>query len=279
MSCRYYGDFLAYSIDGIECGRISGTGGDWATINIPFFTDGDHEISWTYSKSSSWYSGDDCGWIQNVAYVSGMPSGSPFEYTESSGQLTITGYRGLVPEQLTIPSKIDGKTVVAIGEDAFNRNSNPKWANLVSLVIPDSVKRIGEGAFYQCSLKDVVIGSGVVEIQNRAFDTKDIMTKFVFKGLPPTVIYNSGMCEPNYGFSFEGGYGVYSPTYASQWEAVIDDSGEWKGLTMGSSLYMPSSGFSYLARGNEVTIIGYAGSLPENLVIPETLGGKTVTKI
>lgn len=57
---------------------------------------------------------------------------------------------------LTIPSEHNGKPVTEIGKYAF------AYVNAKELIIPDSVTRILEGAFYNCkSLEKVTLGSGI----------------------------------------------------------------------------------------------------------------------
>lgn len=90
---------------------------------------------------------------------------------------------------LSIPAKVGGKAVVAIGERAFHDCVGLRsvtipegvtdigtWAfqycyGLRSVSIPDSVTRIGNGAFHDCrSLTSVVIPDGVTIIENGLFD-------------------------------------------------------------------------------------------------------------
>jgi len=69
---------------------------------------------------------------------------SVFEYTLEGDKAIITGLNpnSERPEDLVIPSTIDGYTVVGIADEAFSR----KYFN--SITIPDTIKRIGYMAFY-----------------------------------------------------------------------------------------------------------------------------------
>lgn len=70
----------------------------------------------------------------------------PFEYTvNKDNTVTITKYIG-TDKNVEIPEKIDGKTVVAIGDRAF---ANCK--TVVTITIPKNIKSIGEGVFIGCS--------------------------------------------------------------------------------------------------------------------------------
>ena len=73
----------------------------------------------------------------------------------------IQSYKGAY----TIPSKINGYTVVRIGNNAFSR-----CGNLTSLKIPSTVKEIGEFAFQYCtSLTEVEIGGKIKSLSKGAF--------------------------------------------------------------------------------------------------------------
>lgn len=94
--------------------------------------------------------------IKAVALTSG-----DFTYEVSGENATITGYSGTA-SNLTIPSKLDGKTVVAIGGQAFQSNNT-----LTSVTIPETITAIGTksygsgGAFSSClKLKTVIIKDG-----------------------------------------------------------------------------------------------------------------------
>ena len=76
-------------------------------------------------------------------FITAFASGD-FTYTETDGEITITGYTGTAPE-LEIPAEIDGRPVTAIKERAFFGLDN-----ITSVVIPAGVRTIGEKAFYNC---------------------------------------------------------------------------------------------------------------------------------
>ena len=77
----------------------------------------------------------------------------------SDGNLEITEWTGK-ENDLVIPATIDGKKVVAIGNDAFSEEFY-----LASVTIPDGVTGIGDFAFQDCwSLSCVTIPDSVVSI-------------------------------------------------------------------------------------------------------------------
>ena len=103
---------------------------------------------WNSRYGSAWggYGLDDSG---NLVPV--------FTYTtDNDGNATITGYTGYA-SALVIPSEIDGHTVVAIGNRAFENRGE-----LYSVVIPDTVTRIGDYAFAGTSLQELDLPDGLV---------------------------------------------------------------------------------------------------------------------
>lgn len=80
------------------------------------------------------------------------------------GTCTIIGTGTCYDEYIIIPDDINGMDVTEIAADAF------KNSNITGVVIPGSVKIIGNSAFEGCeNLEDVVICDGVNEIGERAF--------------------------------------------------------------------------------------------------------------
>ena len=82
-----------------------------------------------------------------------------FIFHESDGKVYIEGYDGTVPENLVIPSTIDGKPVVGISDISYNMLENVK-----TLTIPDSVVSVTGWLWYEDweVLETVNIGSGFV---------------------------------------------------------------------------------------------------------------------
>jgi hypothetical protein len=74
----------------------------------------------------------------------------------------ITKYIGFDTD-VVIPATIGGKSITAIGKEAFKKN------DLTSVTIPNSVTEIGESAFAQNQLTKVTIGTGVKTIGKSAF--------------------------------------------------------------------------------------------------------------
>ncbi|GEM_PF-3524967 len=104
--------------------------------------------------------------------VGALTSGQ-YTYTVTNGKATITEYTCLYDSNddpimvgtLTIPDRLGGYPVTAIGERAF------QWCEVITgLIIGDNVTSIGNYAFYWCeNLVSVQIGNGVTEIPSGAF--------------------------------------------------------------------------------------------------------------
>ena len=89
-----------------------------------------------------------------------------FEYTVSNNEATITGLvDGYKPKKLTIPSKINGYSVICIGDRAFD-----SCTSLASITVPNGVTSIGEKAFEYCrNLTSITIPDSVISIDENAF--------------------------------------------------------------------------------------------------------------
>ncbi len=108
---------------------------------------------------------------------------SVYSYTLNSDGATITGFSGSDAD-ITIPSSLGGKSVVAIGDSAFKDN-----ANIKTVVIPSSVKTIGERAFYNCqNISSVSFSSGLTEIGEYAFGHCKSLTSVYIPGTVKKII-------------------------------------------------------------------------------------------
>lgn len=86
-----------------------------------------------------------------------------FEFEFSNGEVIITEYIG-TEREIKIPDKIEGRPVTVIGESAFEDY------DLESVVIPDSVVKIEENAFYACEcLVNVTLSENLKVIEDHAF--------------------------------------------------------------------------------------------------------------
>ena len=95
---------------------------------------------------------------------------SDFKYDlnlEGTG-LIIEKYKGTATE-VVIPSVIEDFPVVGLKQDAFVSADN-KRAEIISIVIPDSVVKLGDSVFQYCeSLKKVTLPKDLDSIHNSFF--------------------------------------------------------------------------------------------------------------
>jgi hypothetical protein len=119
-------------------------------------------MSFTPIPSVSWKLAAILVCIVNTAWAETFGN---FTYTVSGSSVTITDYVDSVIGPVVIPASIDGKTVVAIAENAFDF-----CTNVTSIQIPLGVTSIGETAFFGCTfLTSINIPDSVVSIGDQAF--------------------------------------------------------------------------------------------------------------
>jgi hypothetical protein len=91
-------------------------------------------------------------------------SNSEYKYYVSDGGIILTQYIGS-NLHVDIPSKIDGKLVVTVDSECFNKSK------VKTVYIPDSVKEVNANAFNECnSLTGVIIGNGVEKVPSAIFN-------------------------------------------------------------------------------------------------------------
>lgn len=89
-----------------------------------------------------------------------------FTYELTDEGITITGIRGDIPSEITIPEFLDGSPVVAIGSNAFFSDQTLK-----KVTLPSGVREIGEKAFSGCvKLQSVTLPDQLLRIEASAFE-------------------------------------------------------------------------------------------------------------
>ena len=102
----------------------------------------------------------ECGY---VIYISNL-----LDLRKTDSGYEVCGYNGKA-EKVIIPKEYKGLPVVSIGEKAF-RDKYTGHSNLIEIFIPDSVKKIGDEAFYNCdSLTSITLGKNITDIGSGAF--------------------------------------------------------------------------------------------------------------
>ena len=130
-----------------------------------------------YTRDTSRYFSDGSGIYDSTGSSgSGTVIQPRYEYSLSKNDrdqdvAKITKYYGSV-SAIVIPNTIDGYPVVAIGNQAFARNSYLK-----TVLIPDSITLIEQEAFAECrNLEMVTLSSNLEELYDRVFYNNDMLT-------------------------------------------------------------------------------------------------------
>lgn len=99
--------------------------------------------------------------------------GLQYEYDDTLGGYVVTGYEydeDKSSEAVVIPEIHSGRPVVAIGDEAFNTQSNACNYLITSVIIPEGVKSIGYSAFeFQGNLASLELPSTMESIGSYAF--------------------------------------------------------------------------------------------------------------
>lgn len=116
---------------------------------------------------------------------------------ESKSGLRITGYNGFDERVIAIPASISGRTVISIGEKAFYNGT------MEEIVLPASLISISASAFENCSkLKKINIPNMLVSIGEKAFSRcislEEIILPDGINKLGEWCFYNSGIKKINF---------------------------------------------------------------------------------
>ena len=141
-----------------------------------------------------------------------MDTGSLFEYEIQNNEIRIvryTGGEGITG--LSIPEIIDGYPVSVIGKGAFSENG----AYLLSIILPDSVRRIEDEAFEFClSLSELVLNEGLLSIGSDICLVTSVLELYIPSTVeeiadPFVLGHMSLKIAPNNPWFHFDGYGLY----------------------------------------------------------------------
>ncbi len=207
--------------------------------------------------------------IPEAAYAVQTPNAESDFITRtipSDGTVAIAGYKG-TGTKVVIPNKIDGKTVESIDDSAFENNTK-----IESVVIPESVILIGDGAFTGCtSLKSVTLKGSETAV---GYDGAD----FVFDSDSEIIFYCPASAISAYRELMDP-YGESSWTFAKDTSEPIGgtESGSGGGES-GNTEPDKNVKFTVDANGVLTEVVIPAGTNGK-IKIPEKVNGITVKTI
>ena len=100
-----------------------------------------------------------------------MTDESYFVYTVTDGKAKITGLTeaGYELLEIVVPFSLGGCPVEVIGEYAFGETDTRAPSKAKSIILPNTIKEIGQYAFCWCMFKNIKIPNSVTTIGNSAF--------------------------------------------------------------------------------------------------------------
>ena len=185
---------------------------------------------------------------------------------------TITAYKGNATA-VVIPSKLDGYTVVAIGNKAFRSNNN-----LRAVTIPDTITSIGDWSFSECKkLSDVTLSANLVSLGDRAFGDCTSLTSIT---IPKTLktAYAFGPfngCSALTNVTLEQGMTVVAPNLFYNCSGLVSIKIPDTVTSIGNSSFRNCESLKNVEIPDSVTEIKdsafrYSANL-EKIVIPDTV--------
>ena len=151
-----------------------------------------------------------------------------------------------------------------------------RCANLTRINLPEGVETIESGAFIKTAITELTIPASVRSVSDTSFYSNEHLKKVTFLGDAP-----EKFVDDEYNFAVSKGGGDYTIYY--QKDAKGFSTPRWcgfKAAPVGSEPQPLMDGdFEYTVNGDgTVTLVSYEGDAT-NVVVPETLAGKTVTVI
>ncbi len=213
--------------------------------------------------------------ISSLIIIHNEKSKSCFEFERETG--TILEYNG--PKDVVIPKRILGVKVRNIYFDAFRDKG------LESVVIPDTVEKIGMQSFCENNLTSIVIPHSVVEIGVSAFSDNHISSVEIPKSVKTIgsfAFYKNDLKSAKISENLEK---IIVNSWEDEKDFTLENLKErcvfygdvdieYKGETY--NLKDINDGPDFVFHSETQTITDYQFSAPKDVVIPETIDGVTV---
>ncbi len=107
-----------------------------------------------------------------ITYYEKASEGLEFTLNGDGVSYSVTGIGSCKDVDVIIPSEYEGLPVTQIGEDAFSNLIQQYSVN--SLIIPNTVTKIGSGAFYNCGIGKLMFTNSVKTVNSGAFSNSGI---------------------------------------------------------------------------------------------------------
>ena len=107
---QYQVDYVAFSVDGVELAWIGGEV-DWTNMTFAVSGEGSHTVRWTYIKDSGNSDGEDCAWVDAVAWTPNAPAGIVVDAGDGK---TVTVPRAWIAEYPALVAAAGGDAEVAV---------------------------------------------------------------------------------------------------------------------------------------------------------------------
>ena len=156
-----YADRLSFSIDGIQQTYISGEN-NWSQKNYTITGDGDHYLTWTYSKDISISSNSDCAWIDDIEWKNFVSIFIDGEDAIGFGEIAQYNCMATLSDgstsRITAIWELTSNDYATIDENAIVKNENATGVN--QTVTLNATVDLGGMTF--TTSKDILLSSGTL---------------------------------------------------------------------------------------------------------------------
>lgn len=166
-------------------------------------------------------------------------------------ELTVTGHTGPWPSSVEIPAQVNGVPVVAIGDNVFYGASSS------SIKMHEGIRTIGRWAFAGSGISNIEFPASLNSVDLSAFYMV-YFESITFDGNRNSVVADA----------FDG-IDMFTKIY------VYEDATGFNGKYGAGTVYRMTH-FKYSITNTDVTITGYGGNAPSDLVVPSSIEGKPV---
>ncbi len=274
-----FGDWIDYTESGICTKRLFyRICFECRTLEWKQGAEDDHSIIYDCDSSSHWFRCEICGYkvgeeeshsIDNSGYCTvcdnpiGSTEGIVYEISEDGTYAKVTGYTGN-SLRVIIADTYEDRPVTLISAEAFRQSE------LTSIIIPESVKAIGDRVFHGCaSLRRINIPASIEEIGYLAFIGCSSLTEIkvdennaVYKDIDGTLYTKDGKTliryasgKEDYVFTVPFGVEIIGTAAFSDVHALMSIEFSDSVITIENNAFHGCSNLSAIVLGDSVTLI------------------------